>query len=71
MSKMGSLALDLTSYEAGELDFSQSLTLFSTLIKSRMAWSLQGHYGRTARALIDQGLITRDGEIVTLPLEAA
>ena len=32
------------------------------LIQSGKAWSLQGHYGRTAKTLIDQGLLTRTGE---------
>ncbi|QMP84510.1 hypothetical protein HUN43_00062 [Streptomyces phage Endor1] len=66
MSKMGSLAIDLITYEEGELDEADTLDLFSTLVKSGMAWTLQGHYGRTARNLIDNGYLTEEGEITEL-----
>ncbi|WMI34582.1 hypothetical protein SEA_DEXERS_62 [Streptomyces phage Dexers] len=62
MSKMGSLVIDLISYEEGALDEAESLDLFGKLIKSGMAWTLQGHYGRTARDLIDRGWLTEEGE---------
>jgi hypothetical protein len=39
------------------------LELFSVLIQTRMAWSLQGSYGRMARHLIDQGSLSEDGTI--------
>ncbi|AKY03819.1 hypothetical protein SEA_VERSE_65 [Streptomyces phage Verse] len=63
MSKMGSLAIDLISYEEGALDDADTLNLFATLVKSGMAWTLQGHYGRTARNLIDSGFLTEEGEV--------
>jgi len=46
---------EIIKYEAGELNDEQTLCLFSNLIRSGMAWKLQGHYGRTAKALIDDG----------------
>lgn len=56
---------DLTNriidYEMGHLSDAKTLRLFSELIKTGMAWSLQGHYGRTASAMIDDGWIERDG----------
>ncbi len=50
-------------YENGEMDAAELLELFAELITSGLAWSLQGHYGRTAASLIEGGLITPEGEI--------
>lgn len=59
--------LDITDkiiqLESGEISEQDFLSLFSTLIKTGLAWSLQGCYGRTARALIDQGYIDKKGNI--------
>jgi len=52
----------IMAYETGELDEAGILQLFSELIKSGTAWTLQGHYGRTAKALIDAGYISEDGK---------
>lgn len=52
--------VDLTkilAYEAGELDQEEIITLFQSLVDSGLAWRLQGHYGRAAAALLQQGLI--------------
>lgn len=48
---------DIIAYENGELDEEETLDLFQSLVDSGLAWRLQGHYGRTAKALIDAGLI--------------
>lgn len=53
------LADQLFRYEDGDMDYDEFLSLFQRLVDSGLAWSLQGHYGRTARDLIDQGLITQ------------
>ena len=62
-----SKAYDVTNriidYECGHLSDAKTLRLFSELIKTGMVWSLQGHYGRTASALIGDGWIERDGTI--------
>lgn len=59
--------LDLIiSYENGELDNKGIIELFSELIKNGMAWTLQGHFGRSARNLIANGLLTEKGEITEL-----
>ena len=50
-------------YENGELSDKQTLKLFSTLIKTGKARSLQGHYGRTAQALMDDNWIDIKGNI--------
>tara|TARA_R110000737_G_scaffold300246_2_gene307081 strand:+ start:718 stop:921 length:204 start_codon:yes stop_codon:yes gene_type:complete len=52
----------IIAHEQGELDEAGILQLFAELIKSKMAWSLQGHYGRTAKALIDAEYISEDGK---------
>jgi hypothetical protein len=49
----------IIAYESGELTDQQLVYLFAELVKSGMAWTLQGHYGRTAAALIDAGYIDR------------
>ena len=49
----------IMAYEAGELDEEDTVKLFQDLINNGMAWTLQGHYGRTANTLIEQGVCTR------------
>ncbi|MFF3249706.1 hypothetical protein ACFYWP_01530 [Actinacidiphila glaucinigra] len=63
MSGMGALVIDIMSYEAGELEARETLELFGVLIKSGMAWTLQGSYGRTANELMHMGYLTTDGEL--------
>ena len=53
----------IIQYENGECNKEQTLELFSQLIKSGLAWKLQGHYGRTARSLIEQNFISKDGKV--------
>jgi hypothetical protein len=53
----------IVAYESGELNDAETLQLFADLIKSGEVWGLQGHYGRTATALLDGGYITADGEV--------
>lgn len=44
------------AFEAGELTEEEIHSGFQELINSGIVWSLQGHYGRTACALIDSGI---------------
>lgn len=53
----------IIKYESGELDLEGVLNLFSKLVKCGDVWRLQGHYGRTAAALIENDLLTINGEI--------
>lgn len=63
MGRMKDIAIDLISYEQGELDPRETLELFGLLVKGGMAWTLQGSYGRTANELIHAGYLTQDGEV--------
>ena len=51
------IADTIFAYEAGELDEAEVVDLFQELLDSGLVWSLQGHYGRSAVALLEQGLI--------------
>lgn len=51
-------ANELLAYEQGELEYDECVQLFQKLVNSGLAWRLQGFYGRTAQALLDDGLIT-------------
>lgn len=54
-------------YEEGEMEAWEILELFSGLVATGMAWTLQGTYGRTAMRLIEAGYLDRDGAILKYP----
>ena len=49
----------IMAFEGGELDDDEIIAGFQELVNSGLAWSLQGSYGRAAKALLDAGLIHR------------
>jgi hypothetical protein len=55
---------DIIKYEEGDMTEIEMIHLFSGLIKSKQAWSLQGHYGRTATSLIQNNILDMDGNIL-------
>jgi hypothetical protein len=55
---MTSLLTKMIDYEQGSLEEDEIVDLFQALINNGMAWSLQGHYGRTAARLIEAGYCT-------------
>ena len=48
----------IVRFEMGQLDEDETVELFQHLIDNGLAWKLQGSYGRTAVALIEDGLCT-------------
>ncbi len=54
----------IMDFESGNMGDAKALELFSHLIKTGQAWTLQGYYGRIAKQLIDGGDISKDGEIL-------
>ena len=52
---MNDIVGQMIEYEMGNLDDTETVLFFQELIDTGMAWSLQGSYGRMARALIEEG----------------
>jgi hypothetical protein len=53
----------IISYECGELNDIEIIEFFSELIRTKRAWGFQGHYGRTANALIENNIIDQKGNV--------
>ena len=51
------LSIAIVDYENDHLSEDEIVELFQELVDNGMAWTLQGHYGRTAMALIQAGLV--------------
>jgi hypothetical protein len=48
----------IMAYESGECSDEEIISGFQNLIDSGLAWKLQGSYGRTAMALVKEGVCT-------------
>jgi hypothetical protein len=59
----------IIAYESGDLSDYQTVNLFADLVRTGLAFQLQGHYGRTAAALIEAGYIDREGNLSLAVLE--
>ena len=55
---MDDLLDQIIAYENGDLSEDRIVGLFQHLVDTGLAWILQGHYGRMASLLIDEGLVT-------------
>lgn len=61
---MSDLVGKIMDFEMGDLDAQGTLDLFAELVRTGMAWSLQGSYGRMAINLIENGWIDEEGNIL-------
>lgn len=57
----------IIAWETNGLSARETIQFFSKLVKSGMAWKLQGMYGRQADALIKNGYLSKNGKILKLP----
>ena len=54
----------IIQYENGEMDQDEIIDLFNTLVDTDAIQHLQGHYQRTAVALMDAGLLSLVDELL-------
>lgn len=55
---------NIIAFESGELQPNEVVDFFAELIRTGLAYSLQGFYGRTAETLIQNGNIDRKGNVL-------
>ena len=53
----------LMQFEADKLSQEDDLFFMSHMVKTGLAWSFQGWYGRQAMHLMDLGLLKQDGDL--------
>jgi hypothetical protein len=53
----------IIALESGALGTAETIELFSQLIKTGVIHSLQGSYQRMAQQMIDDGVLSSDGEV--------
>lgn len=55
----------IIDYESGLMDKETTIRFFGELIATGLINDLQGFYQRTARALVEGGYLTPNGEIIS------
>ena len=53
----------IIEYESGLMTDEETIEFFQELINSGLCWQLQGHYGRTAMILIENGYCQKKEDI--------
>jgi hypothetical protein len=53
----------VVEYETEEHSLEWIVQFFADLVATGLAWQLQGRYGREAKAMIDEGIITVQGDV--------
>lgn len=61
---IGDIVDKMIAWESGDISGHDLVKLFSYLIETGKAWSLQGSYGRAAEALINAKVISDKGKIL-------
>lgn len=61
--EMMDLMQRVVQYESEANSLEWIVQLFADLIATGLAWQLQGRYGREAKAMIDEGIITVQGDV--------
>lgn len=61
----GDLVDRIMRYEQGDMSDDETLSFFGELVRSGLAWQLQGSYGRMAVALIKAGKLSQSGEVLS------
>lgn len=59
----------IDAYENGDTNLEQEIFLYAELVRTGKAWTLQGHYGRVAKEMIDLEFISEDGRVLKVPME--
>ena len=54
----------IIQYESGEMSHDDIIHFFGELVSTGFINAMQGHYQRTARDLIQQGILSEDGEVL-------